>query len=133
MITDYNKARFIDENKTGEFFAEVNWNKFDEKVRDCKLIRFTFPGGKTCMVKKEALLSFLFAIGSEEEQRKMIPQLINRSRHYETTVSVEAKHDIKKGENVTFPIKLTLPTFSEEIIAEAKRELLTKNKGKLDN
>ena len=127
MLTTYAKARFLDENKTSEFFAEVNWNKFDEKTMGGKLVRFTFPGGKTAVVKKEALLSFLFTIGSEEDQRKMIPQLITRSRHYETIVSVEAKQDIKKGEKITFPIKLTLPTLSEELTAQAMREMgLTK-------
>ena len=132
MITDYNKARFVDENKTGEFFAEVNWNKYDEKVKDCKLVRFTFPGGKAIVVQKDALISFIFAIGSEEEQRKLIKEFTTRSRWYETTVSVTAKQDIKKGEELTFPIKLTLPTFSEEIVAEAKRDL-TKNSSGVDN
>ncbi len=128
MITNHAKARFVDENKTSEFFAEVNWKK-DPKTRDAQLIRFTFPDGKSAIIKKEALLSFLFTLGTGEEQRKIIPQLITRSRHYETVVSVEAKHDIKKGEKLTFPLSLSLPTLSEELAAEAKREMGLTKKG----
>ena len=122
MIRDYNKLRIPDENKTSDIIAEVNWNVYDKKTNDCKYVRITVDG-KTSVIKKEHLYAFLFTIGNEEEQRKMIPKVETRSRWYETTISVKAKHDIKRGEEITFPLKLTLPTFSQEIIAEAKKDV----------
>ena len=123
MIKGYEKLRIPDETKKHDIIVEVNYNPHDKSVTDCKMIRFTV-GGKASVVKKEHLTAVLFAIGNEEEQRKMIPQIQTRSRWYETVVSVKAKKDIKKGEDLTFPLKLTLPTFSEEIIAEAKRDVI---------
>ena len=64
----------------------------------------------------------LFAIGNKEEQVKMIPQTIRRTKWYETVISVKAKKDIKKGEIITFPLKITLPTVEEEVVAEIKKE-----------
>ena len=67
-------------------------------------------------------MAILFAIGNEAEQRKMIPQKLTRVKWYETVVSVKATKDIRKGENITFPIKITLPSVEEEVIREVKRE-----------
>ena len=33
-------------------------------------------------------------------------------------IGVTAKKDIKKGEKINFPLKITLPTFEQEAIAE---------------
>lgn len=124
MIKGYEKFRVPDENKGEPIVVEVNWNPYDKTVTDCKLIRIILPGGHTAVVKKEHLNAILFAIGNEEEQRKMIPQVTRRSKWYETVVSVKATKDIKKGQELTFPIKLTLPTIEAEAIAEVKREVL---------
>lgn len=123
MISSYEKLRLPDENKLQDLILEVNWNPYDKKTNECKYVRVT-AGGKTSVIKKEHLNAALFAIGNEEEQRKMIPQIQRRSRWYETVVSVKANNDIKKGENITFPIKLTLPTFEEEVIAEVKKDVI---------
>lgn len=126
MIKTYEKFRIPDENKEKEILVEVNWNPKDDKSNDCKLLRVTFPNGDVAVVKKDHLNALLFAIGNPEEQRKMIPQTLRRSRWYETVIEVEAKQDIKKGEKISFPLKLTLPTFEEEVIAEAKKETANK-------
>lgn len=124
MIKSHEKMRIPDENKERDLVLEVNWNPKDKKSNDCKLIRVTYPDGSISVIRKEHLNAVLFAIGNEEEQRKMIPQVTTRSRWYETVVSVKAKSDIRKGESITFPIKLTLPSIEEEAIAEAKRDVL---------
>lgn len=121
MIKRYEKFRLPDENKRKELLLEVNWAK-DSKIDDCKILRLTFPNGDQMHLKKEYLNSVLFALGTAEEQRKMIPQRISRVKWYETVVSVKATQDIKRGEQVTFPIKLSLPSAEEEAIAEIKRE-----------
>lgn len=130
MLVGYEKLRIPDETKKHELLLEVNWNPYDETSKDGKLIRITM-GGKSAIIKREHLNAVLFAIGTAEDQRKMIPQVQRTSRWYETVVSVKATKNIAKGEEITFPIKLTLPTIEKEIIAEAKRDLL--ETGKLRN
>ncbi len=122
MITNYEKFRLIDENKQKEFFIEVNWDKKDEHINNCKILKITFPNGEEMLLKKEYLNSLLFLIGTADEQQKMIPQVIRRSKWYETVISVKAKKDIKKGENITFPLKITLPSVEQEAIAGIKKE-----------
>lgn len=126
MIKGYEKLRVPDETKKHELLLEVNWNPYDEASKDCKMIRVSM-GGKSAVVKREHLNALLFAIGTEEDQRKMIPQVKRTSRWYETVVSVKATKNIAKGEAITFPIKLTLPTFEQEVIAEAKQDLLKRD------
>lgn len=127
MIKGYEKLKIPDENKAQNIIAEVNWNVHDPKSMNCKLIRFSM-GDKVAVVKKEHLMAVLFAIGNEEEQRKMIPTTTLRSRWYETVVSVKATKHIQKGEEITFPIKLSLPTQEDEQVAEMKRDLVEKGK-----
>ena len=74
MIKGYEKLRIPDENKMNEIIVEVNWNPFDPQTKNCKYIRITM-GGKTAVMKKEHLMGVLFAIGNEEEQRKMAQQM----------------------------------------------------------
>ena len=123
MLKTYDKLRIPDENKVNDLLIEVNWNPNDKETNDCKFLRVTM-NGKTSVIKKEHFYAFLFAIGNESEQMKMIPKVERRSRWYETVVSVVAKNDVKKGQNITFPIKLTLPTIEEEVIGEMKKDLL---------
>jgi len=123
MINTHEKFRLF--NKIGktnqdDLFAEVNWND-DPAIKDCQVVKFTL-GDKQAVVDKKYLNSMLFAIGTADEQIKMIPQTIRRSKWYETIISVKAKKDIHKGENITFPLKITLPSVEQEAIAEIKKE-----------
>lgn len=124
MLKGYEKLRIPDENKLHDMVWEVNWNPHDKKTSDCKLVRVTFPGGQTSLVKKEHMLSALFAIANAEEQLKMVPVQKTLSRWYETIVSVTATKDVKKGEELTFPIKLSLPAHTYDVLSEAKQDLL---------
>ena len=117
MLKTHEKFRFVDENKDNEFYAEVNWNPKDKDSNECKLIKFTFPDGKISVIRRDVLNSVLFAIGTEEDQRKMIPQKLTEVRWYESVLSVRAKKDIQKGELVTFPIKLSIPPIEQEVIS----------------
>ena len=117
MLTEHEKF-ILGENE--KFFAEINWNPSDEDTNNCKVVKFTFPDGKQSYVKKKNLIEILFAMGSPEEQVKMIPQKLIRTRWYETVVGVKAKRNIGKGEMINFPIKLSLPDREEEIIGNRK-------------
>ena len=125
MIKNYEKLRIPDESKLNDMLIEVNWSPYDKSSMDCRLIRVTL-GGQTAVIRKDHFMGFLFTIGTQEEQRKMIPTTERRSRWYETVISVKAKKDIRKGEDITFPLKLTLPTMEQEAISELKRDMIKK-------
>ena len=119
MIFEEQKFRLKDENKKNDLFAEVNWNKTDA-VYPCKVVRFTL-GNEKAHVSSAFLFAFLWAIGNPAQQRKSVPMQQTTVRHYNTIVSVKAKKDIHKGENITFPISISLPTKQEEVIGDVAR------------
>lgn len=132
MLTSHEILRVQDLGKKNEVLFEVNWNPKDKRSNESKLVRMTFPNGDVCTIKREELNAILFIIGRPDDQVKMIPKVERRSRWYETVVSVKATKTIQKGEEITFPLKITLPTLEEEVIAEAKRDVLkTKSTGAL--
>lgn len=133
MIIGHEKFRIPDENKSKEMQVEVNWNERDSKTNGCKMLKLIFPNGDESLVKREHFQAIVFALSEPEAQRKMIPQTTTTSRWYETVVGVTATKDVKKGEKIVFPIKLSLPTFEEEVIGEMKRELLEKGGIKIKN
>ena len=127
MLKGYEKLQILsaDDKPTG-MTIEVNWSK-DPEITECKVLKITFPDGKVSYVKKGMFLGFLWAIGSTEEHKKMIPQTLTKVRWYETVVSVRVKRDVKAGENLTFPIKITLPSQSEEALGEIKQSIAKKH------
>lgn len=121
MMTNHEKFRMIDVNKEKDWFMEVNWDPKDKKTNECQIIRITHPDGSESLIKREHLNAVLFAIGRADEQREMVPQRNVLTRWYETVVSVKAKKDIYKGELITFPIKLSLPPITQDVIGSGKK------------
>lgn len=107
MLNEHEKFRMIDEAGKNDFFAEVNFDE-NEVHTDCKVIKFTFPDGKQCFVKREYLNEMLFAIGAPSDQKKMIPQTLETIHHYNTTIGIRAEKDISKGEMINLPISLSV-------------------------
>lgn len=126
MLTDHEKFRVQDQGGKNDFFFEVNFNKEDEKTNDCKVVKVVFPNKQEAYIKREHLHAILFAIGNEEQQQKLIPQKVVHSRWYETILSVKATKDIRKGEQITFPVRLSMPDQTEEVIGDLKKKV---NKG----
>lgn len=113
--------RIPDVSKKNDFEVEVNWNPKDKKTNECKYLRFIFPNGQIALVKREAFQAFLFAVGTEEDQRKLIPTTTNHVRWYETVLGITAKKDIRKGEKIVVPVKLTLPAFEDQAKKDVQR------------
>ena len=118
MIKTYEKFRIIDSAGKSAVVIEVNWNPYNPETNECKILKFNYPDGTTSYVKRELLNQFLFAIGTPEMQRKIIPQKLTKVRWYETILGVKATKDIRKGEMINFPIKISLPPIEEEVIGE---------------
>lgn len=127
MLTEHHKCNFIDQSDKHAFTAEVNWEPDNEKTNNSKIVKLHCEDGKYAYIKREHLLEFLFAIGQPEDQQKMIPQTLTSTRWYETVLSIKATKNIRKGEEIVFPIKLSLPPIEQEIIAEAKRTAIKTN------
>lgn len=123
MLKEHNILR------VGPLTFEVNWSDAED-VRDCQMIKIGIPkDAKSFVIKKEELNAITFAMGNRQEQMKMIPQVETRSRHYETVLGITATKDIKKGEKIVVPVSISLPTFEEEVIAEAKRSVTKTHTG----
>ena len=121
MLLEYEKFHLIDKNGKHRLFVEVNWDLDSAAINQCKVLKFVCPGGEELYVDRKLLNEMLFAIGRPEDQQKMIPQKLVRTRWYETVLSVKATKDIRKGEEIVFPIKLSLPAIEEEVIGEIKK------------
>ena len=122
MIEGHEKFKLHDKNGKHDVILEVNFRPDDPLTNECKVVKVRWKNGEEAIIDREHLHGFLFAIGRSEDQQKLIPQTLTRVKWYETTVSVKATKDIHKGENITFPIKITLPSVEEHAIAEVKRE-----------
>lgn len=129
MIEGYEKFRIQDLNKEKDFFIEVNYKR-DPTVNQCKILKITFPNGDVSYVDRKQLYMFLFAIGSPSDQQKMVPQTVRRVKWYETVVGVKATKDIRRGEMINFPIKISLPAVEEDIIGELKQKYILEKKPK---
>ena len=121
MLLEHEKFLLVDKNGKYKLFAEINWEPNNQNTNEGKVLKFTCPGGEELYVDRKILNEMLFAIGRPEDQQKLIPQKLTRTRWYETVLSVKATKDIRKGEEIVFPIKLSLPAIEEEVIGEIKK------------
>jgi len=124
MLKQPEKWRMLDKAGKNNFWIEANWKPDDTKTNEGKILKFTFPDNQIAYIKREELHQILFAIGTPEQQQKLIPQTLTKVRWYETVLSVKAKNDIRKGESITFPIKISLPETKEEVIGKVKKSNL---------
>lgn len=125
MLDEQEKFTFEDQSGKNNVTAEINWN---EEVTPCKSVRFKL-GDKVAYIDRKELNTFLFAIGTPSEQRKMVPQKTRRNRHYETVLSIKATKNILKGEHIRVPVSLSLPSVEEEVIADVGKRLKRKGDG----
>lgn len=125
MLRTYEKFRLTDLGGQSEFFVEVNYSR-DKKVKDCQVLKFTFPDGKQAVISKRHILGMLFTMGTEDEQQKLTPQTLTKQRWYETILAIKAKRDIYKGENINVPVKLSLPDYREEVFGKGVQGYLTR-------
>ena len=122
MLEGYEKIEIPDEDGDNPLVCEVNWSPKDKRTNGCKVLRFTFPDGTESYVKREYLNSILFAIGREEDQRNLIPNRVQTIRKYQTMLSITAKKDVRKGEQIFVNVDIPLPPIEKEIYEEAKRQ-----------
>lgn len=87
------------EGEDGIIEVEINWN---ETVSGCRMLKLSF-NGEEVIVDRDRLVSLLMLIGTESDQKKMMPMKLTRIRKMERmlTFSFNASKDYRKGEPIT--------------------------------
>ena len=122
MLVEHHVFIPDDRAKKHKFTFEVNWNESDKATNDSKIIKIGCSCGKSSYVKREDMLQFFFAIGTVEDKKKMIPQSITRVHEQDMFVGIKATKDIRKGEEVNFKFKVSIPCSVVDAIGEVRVE-----------
>jgi len=123
-------ARIVIPDKGGknDITIDVNWNPEDKESNDCKVLKLTYPDKKTAFIDRDKLMSFLFMVGTPDQQRDLIPQTLTMVREYQTVIGIKATKDIRKGEDIVVPVKFDIPISKEEVIASQKTDTRPRKK-----
>lgn len=114
MIKDTAQAEIEDVNGGTYAIFDVN---FDENLKDCVKISID---GASRVVKYTDLFSFMFAIGTKEQQAKMIPVREELGHQYMKQIHVKLKKDMKEGEMMVVNVPVNVPEIVENQILQEK-------------
>lgn len=87
----------------------VNWN---DKVQNCEYVKIKIDK-EEAILRREHLAGLIFMLGTDEEQRKLIPQKVIETNRFETVLGITATKDIRKGEKIN--VRVSIPTGSQVI------------------
>ena len=107
VLTEPRKLVFPDESGRGNHLKfQINWNK---RVKNCGYLKFFFPDGKECIVKKEYFRSIMMFLANEEEILSQARQKIHTVREIGKIETIRLTRDFKKGEYINIPVKIQVP------------------------
>lgn len=112
MIKNMAQAEIKDIDGVHGVLFDVN---FDEEHKDC--VRICMDGAYRT-IKYTDLFSFMFTLGTKEQQAKMIPVQEEKGIEYMKTITIQTTKDLKKGEFITVNARIHVPTIIEEQIRE---------------
>ncbi len=119
MIKDNAKAEIENLKSTDPTVFEVN---FDPKYKDCIKIKI---GYEESIVKYTDLFSFMFTLGTKEQQAKMIPVREELGHQYMKQIHVRLKKDMKEGEEMVVNVPINVPQIIEDQILSEKLSTLS--------
>jgi len=90
----------------GRIQIDVNWNA---DVMPCKVLRLTFPGGGTGLVKKTDLVTMLMFFADPTEMEALIVKSMKPVHSYETILGITATKEIHTGDKINLPISVHYP------------------------
>ena len=122
MLTENHVFTPDDRASQHKFTFEVNWNPYDQDTNESKIVRLGCECGNKAYIRREDLLQFMYAIGTVENKKKMIPQTITRVHEQDMFVGIKATKDIRKGEDVNFKFKISIPCSVVDKIGEVNVE-----------
>ena len=107
ILDEPRKLVFPDESGRGNHLQfQINWNK---RVKNCGYLKFFFPDGSECIVKKEYFRSIMMFLANEEEIMSQARQKIHTVRTVEKRLFFKLSRDFKKGETIFFDAKIQIP------------------------
>lgn len=113
MIKNKAKAEIENMKSTDPTIFEVN---FDPKYKDCVKIRINY---EETIIRYTDLFSFMFTLGTKEQQSKMIPVREELGNQYMKQIQVKLKKDMKEGEMMVVNVPINIPQIIEDgILAE---------------
>ena len=117
VLTEPRKLVFPDESGQGNHLKfQVNWNK---RVKNCGYLKFFFPDGKECIVKKDYFRSIMMFLANEEEMMSQAKQRITTVRTIGKRITFTLKRDFKKGETVYYDFTVQVPVdIQDKVIGE---------------
>lgn len=130
MITDHRVLQ-LRTTRGEKIEAEVNYSD-NENVSKCQVIKFKFDG-KEFEIKRDELTTLLMVIGSEVDQKKLLPLKLNKIKKVERLLvfDYKASKDYKKGETVTIRAPwIDTVVSDDEILSGAFSQRKTKHYSK---
>lgn len=102
----------------GKVEVEVNYSA-NEKIKNCQILKLTYNKIKM-EIKRDDLIALLLLIGSESDQKNLLPIKFNKVRNLERMLTFEwaASRDYKQGEKITVKAPwIDMSTDAEEILS----------------
>lgn len=118
MIKNNAQAELIDAFTGKPVVLEVNWiDELKDHVRiDLTEVMSDEHEHPIVALKYTDLFSFMFTLGTKEQQAKMIPVREELGTEYMKTLHIRCTKDMKEGEEIVVNVKIHVPTIIEESI-----------------
>ena len=118
MLNEPRKLVFPDESGQGNHLKfQINWNK---RVKNCGYLKFFFPDGKECIIKKEHFRSLMMFLANEEEVLTQARQRVNTVREVDMIYTVKLNRNFKQGEYLNIPVKIEIPVDIQDKVLDLK-------------
>lgn len=120
MIKNPSQAEILDVARGKPIIFDVNFG--DERYKDCVRMRIgteltdVTDEPDEYILKYTDLFSFMFTLGTKEQQAKMIPVREELGTEYMKTLHIRCTKDMKEGEEIVVNVKIHVPTIIEESI-----------------
>ena len=118
VLDEPRKLVFPDESGHGNHLKfQINWNK---RVKNCGYLKFFFPDGKECIVKKDYFRSIMMFLANEEEIMSQARQRVNTVREVQKIYTIKLHRNFKAGESINIPVKIQIPVDIRDRVLDLK-------------
>lgn len=114
---DHNKVKLTDETGRHTVTAEVSWN---QKAKDDRAVRLTV-GTNEVVIPFDEIYSLVYLMSTPEETDGLVPVKKTLVKQIVKMHIVDAKKNIKKGEQIRFRCETNVPV---EVVEGLKRDVM---------
>lgn len=121
-----NQAMLNDVDGRTPIFLDINFGG-QERYKDTVMI--SIGDSERRIIRYSDLFSFMFVLGTPEQQAKMMPVRQELGNEYMKQVRIKCKKDMKEGEELVVNIRVNVPQVVEEqILKDIKTPYLLDDK-----